>query len=226
MQNLIYSDANEAANPTQILDKTMAEAIRAVQIRENAREANGWVDIVAIDEELSTRLENSQAEIDYEYEDLPDVRDASRSNRCRVTGRRDCGAALRRGETEVQPGNRDCFRSAGGMSHDAVLMDTETALTERGFSVDILEQDGSEQPDATATHPDHDVVFNIEAETTTPDRPAKVLQNLKRAHDADRVPLFVVRPGDPETEWATRLENISRRRCEAGGRHRAVLQLR
>jgi len=38
MQNLIYSDANEAANPTQILDKTMAEAIRAVQIRENARE--------------------------------------------------------------------------------------------------------------------------------------------------------------------------------------------
>jgi len=42
MQNLIYSDANEAANPTQILDKTMAEAIRAVQIRENAREANGW----------------------------------------------------------------------------------------------------------------------------------------------------------------------------------------
>jgi len=87
-------------------------------------------------------------------------------------------------------------------------MDTETALTERGFSVDILEQDGSEQPDATATHPDHDVVFNIEAETTTPDRPAKVLQNLKRAHDADRVPLFVVRPGDPETEWATRLENI------------------
>jgi len=51
MQNLIYSDANEAANPTQILDKTMAEAIRAVQIRENAREANGWVDIVAIDEE-------------------------------------------------------------------------------------------------------------------------------------------------------------------------------
>jgi len=48
----------------------MAEAIRAVQIRENAREANGWVDIVAIDEELSTRLENSQAEIDYEVRGL------------------------------------------------------------------------------------------------------------------------------------------------------------
>jgi len=85
---------------------------------------------------------------------------------------------------------------------------------------------GREQPDATATHPDHDVVFNIEAETTTPDRPAKVLQNLKRAHDADRVPLFVVRPGDPETEWATRLENILAAAARAGGRHRAVLQLR
>jgi len=207
MQNLIYSDANEAANPTQILDKTMAEAIRAVQIRENAREANGWVDIVAIDEELSTRLENSQAEIDYEYEDLPDVRDASRLIDVELQDGEIVARLSDDGETEVQP-ETGTARSAGGMSHDAVLMDTETALTERGFSVDILEQDGSEQPDATATHPDHDVVFNIEAETTTPDRPAKVLQNLKRAHDADRVPLFVVRPGDPETEWATRLENI------------------
>jgi len=53
------------------------------------------------------------------------------------------------------------------------------------------------------------VVFNIEAETTTPDRPAKVLQNLKRAHDADRVPLSSSSAlAILETEWATRLENI------------------
>ncbi|ELZ24374.1 hypothetical protein C477_01100 [Haloterrigena salina JCM 13891] len=103
------------------------------------------------------------------------------------------------GETIVQS-ETGAVESAGGTSHDAVLMDAETALTERGFSVEILEQDGSEQPDATATHPNHDVVFNIEAETTTPDRPAKVLQNLKRAHEADRIPLFIVRPGDPETQ--------------------------
>jgi len=183
------------------------------------------VDIVAIDEELSTRLENSQAEIDYEYEDLPDVRDASRLIDVELQDGEIVARLSDDGETEVQP-ETGTARSAGGMSHDAVLMDTETALTERGFSVDILEQDGSEQPDATATHPDHDVVFNIEAETTTPDRPAKVLQNLKRAHDADRVPLFVVRPGDPETEWATRLENILSPPLRAGGRHRAVLQLR
>jgi len=103
MQNLIYSDANEAANPTQILDKTMAEAIRAVQIRENAREANGWVDIVAIDEELSTRLENSQAEIDYEYEDLPDVRDASRLIDVELQDGEIVARLSDDGETEVQP---------------------------------------------------------------------------------------------------------------------------
>jgi len=103
MQNLIYSDANEAANPTQILDKTMAEAIRAVQIGENAREANGWVDIVAIDEELSTRLENSQAEIDYEYEDLPDVRDASRLIDVELQDGEIVARLSDDGETEVQP---------------------------------------------------------------------------------------------------------------------------
>jgi hypothetical protein len=207
MQNLIYSDANEAANPTKILGETMAEAIRAVQLREGVREENGWVDVTAVDEELSIRLENSQTDIDYEYEDLLDVRESSRLIEVELQDDDIVTRLSDDGETEVQP-ETGAVESAGGADHDAVLMDTEWALTERGFSVDILEQDGSEQPDATATHPDHDVVFNIEAETTTPDRPAKVLQNLKRAHDAARVPLFVVRPGDPETEWATRLENI------------------
>lgn len=207
MQNLIYSDANEAANPTKILDETMAEAIRAVQIREDVRAENGWVDVTAVDEELSVRLENTQPDIDYEYEDLPDVREASRLLEVKLENDDIVARLSDEGETTVQP-ETGAVGSAGGTSHDAVLMDTETALTERGFSVDILEQDGSEQPDATATHPDHDDDFNIEAETTTPDRPAKVLQNLKRAHEADRIPLFVVRPGDSDTKWAKRIENI------------------
>jgi hypothetical protein len=207
MQNLIYSDANEAANPTKILGETMAEAVRAVQLRAGVRDENGWVDVTAVDEELSIRLENRQPDIDYEYEDLPEVRDSSRLLEVELQDDDVVTRLSDDGETEVRP-ETGAVGSAGGSDHDAVLMDTERALTERGFSVEILEQDGSEQPDATATHPDHDVVFNIEAETTTPDRPAKVLQNLKRARDADRVPLFVVRPGDPEVEWATRLENI------------------
>ncbi len=207
MQNLIYSDANEAANPTKILDETMAEAIRAVQIREDVRTENGWVDVTAVDEELSVRLENTQPDIDYEYEDLPDVREASRLLEVKLENDDIVARLSDEGETTVQP-ETGAVGSAGGTIHDAVLMDTETALTERGFSVDILEQDGSEQPDATATHPDHDVAFNIEAETTTPDRPAKVLQNLKRAHETDRIPIFVVRPGDSDTKWAKRIENI------------------
>lgn len=207
MQNLIYSDANEAADPTKILAETMAEAIRAVQIRADVREANGWVDVTAVDEELATRLENTHPNIDYADDDLPEVRDASRLIDVELQDGDIVTRLSEAGEAEVQPDTGD-VESAGGSDHDAVLVDTERALTERGFSVDILEQDGSEQPDAIATHPDHDVVFNIEAETTTPDRPAKVLQNLKRAHEADRVPIFVVRPGDPETEWASRVENI------------------
>ncbi|WP_368276081.1 TraM recognition domain-containing protein [Halorussus litoreus] len=207
MQNLIYSDANEAVNPTKILDETMAEAIRAVQIREDVRTENGWVDVTAVDEELSVRLGNSHPDINFEYEDLPDVRETSRLLEVELKNDDIVARLSDEGETTVQP-ETGAVGSAGGTSHDAVLMDTETALTERGFSVDILEQDGSEQPDATATHPDHDGVFNIEAETTTPDRPAKVLQNLKRAHEADRIPLFVVRPGDSDTKWAKRIENI------------------
>jgi len=207
MQNLIYSDANEAANPTQILGETMAEAIRAVQLREGIRDENSWVDVVDVDEELSIRLENSHPDIEYADDDLPEVRDASPLIDVELQDGDIVARLSEEGEAEVQPETGE-VESAGGSDHDAVLVDTEQALTERGFSVDILEQDGSEQPDAIATHPDHDVVFNIEAETTTPDRPAKVLQNLTRAHKADRIPIFVVRPGDPETEWASRVENI------------------
>ncbi|MFD1564598.1 type IV secretory system conjugative DNA transfer family protein, partial [Haloarchaeobius amylolyticus] len=207
LQNLIYSDSNEAANPTKILDETMAEALRTVQIREGVREANGWVEVTAVDEELVARLEKTEPEIDYAYEDLPDVRDASQLIEVDLQNDEIVARLTDEGEELVRP-KTGTVGSAGGTSHDAVLLDTEVALTERGFSVEILEQDGSEQPDAVATHPDHDVVFNIEAETTTPDRPAKVLQNLKRAHEEDRIPIFVVRPGESETQVASRVENI------------------
>jgi len=225
MQNLIYSDANEAANPTQILDKTMAEAIRAVQIRENAREANGWVDIVAIDEELSTRLENSQAEIDYEYEDLPDVRDASRLIDVELQDGEIVARLSDDGETEVQP-ETGTARSAGGMSHDAVLMDTETALTERGFSVDILEQDGASNPT-----PPRRTQTTTWCSTSRPRRrrltdPRKSCRtsNERTTQIASRSSssaLAILRPSGRRDS-----RNILAAAARAGGRHRAVLQLR
>jgi len=66
------------------------------------------VDIVAIDEELSTRLENSQAEIDYEYEDLPDVRDASRLIDVELQDGEIVARLSDDGETEGAARNRDC----------------------------------------------------------------------------------------------------------------------
>ncbi|WP_394352018.1 type IV secretory system conjugative DNA transfer family protein [Halorussus halophilus] len=212
LQNLLYSDSNDAANPEKLLAETMAEAIRAVQLREGVRETNGWVDAPTVDEELLVRLDQTDHDhLDIETDPLefPDVRDTSRLIEVDIDLQND--AVVTRlsedGEDIVQPDTGD-VRSAGGSEHDALLSDTERVLTEQGFSVQIVEQDGSTQPDATATHPEYDTAFTIEAESTTPERPAKVLRNLARAHEDGRIPIFVVRPGETTTEWADRIENM------------------
>jgi len=68
-----------------------------------------------------------------------------------------------------------------GSDHDAALRQIEEELTALGFTVSILAQDGSEKPDARASHPDVADRFAIEVETTTPENPAKVLTNLRKA---------------------------------------------
>ncbi|WP_394327984.1 type IV secretory system conjugative DNA transfer family protein [Halogranum amylolyticum] len=212
LQNLLYSDSNDAANPDKLLAEMMAEAIRAVQIRKGVRADNGWVDVTAVDDELIVRLESANEDhsnLDVDPANLPDIRDTSRlieadidlQTDTVVTRLSDAGADAVRPETGA-------VRSAGDTAHDALLADAETTLTEQGFSVSIIEQDGSSQPDATATHSEFETDFVIESETTTPERPAKVLQNLSRAHESDRVPIFVVRPGDSTTQRAARIENI------------------
>ncbi|MFC6732371.1 MULTISPECIES: TraM recognition domain-containing protein [unclassified Haladaptatus] len=212
LQNLLYSDSNDAANPDKLLAETMAEAIRAVQIREGVRADNGWVDVTTVDDELIVRLESADEDhpnLNVDPVDLPDIRDTSRLIETDidlqadtvVTRLSDAGEDAARPETGA-------VRSAGDTAHDALLADAETILTEHGFSVSIIEQDGSSQPDATATHPEFETDFAIESETTTPERPAKVLQNLSRAHEAGQAPIFVVRPGDSTTKQAARVENI------------------
>jgi hypothetical protein len=99
-------------------------------------------------------------------------------------------------------------QAAGGSAHDAALLQIEEELTALGFTVSILAQDGSEKPDARASHPDVADRFAIEVETTTPENPAKVLTNLRKAQEAGDIPLFVVRPGNDETEWAKRVDGI------------------
>ncbi|WP_172861859.1 TraM recognition domain-containing protein [Halopenitus persicus] len=212
LQNLLYSDSNDAANPEKVLAETMAEAIRAVQLREGVREENGWVETTAVDDELLQRLDrDDEAHLDIEVDpvDLLDVRDTSRLIEVDLDVEADIVVARlsEDGEDVIRP-ETGTVRAAGGAEHDALLTDTERALTERGFSVSILEQDGSAQPDATATHSAFETTFTIEAETTTPDRPVKVLRNLARAREAGRTPIFAVRPGDTTAQTAARVENI------------------
>lgn len=112
-----------------------------------------------------------------------------------------------RGEEAVTPDTGE-VRSAGKDGHDDAVFDAEAALVNAGFEVTIVTQDGSEQPDALATYPDHEEQFAVEVETTTPDKPNKILANLRKAQQADQIPLFVVKPGETETQWAERVASI------------------
>ena len=121
------------------------------------------------------------------------------------------------GEKSIQIDTGD-VRSAGGEDHDSMLEAVERKFTQEGFTVNVLEQDGSEMPDATAVHPDLDGTLVLEAETTTPKNPTKVLENLKKAQQMDGIPVFIVKPGEDDVGvdepghddefWARRVENI------------------
>ncbi|RJT07159.1 hypothetical protein [Halococcus sp. IIIV-5B] len=109
-------------------------------------------------------------------------------------------------------------RSAGGEGHDSALEAIDEALTKEGFTVNVLKQDRSDMPDAKAVHSDLDTTLILEAETTTPSKPAKVLENLKKAQRLDGTPVFVVEAGqdgggpddtgEDYNYWARRVENI------------------
>lgn len=197
--------------PDGDLDLALASAIRTVQIRADQHETNGWVPVQDVDAEL--RACYDAADVDDappEYDVLTDVR--QRSRMIEVDLDEHAESVVTRltdvGEEAVTVDTGD-VRAAGGDRHDALLAQIEEALTPLGFTVTVEEQDGTDRPDARAFHPDLDVEFNIEVETTTPDKPAKVLANLRRAQAADRVPLFVVETGaESTTHWADRLESI------------------
>lgn len=121
------------------------------------------------------------------------------------------------GEKAIKNDTGD-VRASGGEDHDAALNTIERALMSEGFTVNVLTQDGSDMPDAKATHPDLDTTLILEAETTTPTKPPKVLENLKKAQRMDGTPVFVVEPGEDDVGvdeagkhyeyWARRVENI------------------
>jgi DNA helicase HerA-like ATPase len=190
------------------LDQALAKTIRIIQLRDGVHDENGWVAVEDVDAELRSCFEGLDSDPP-DYDTLADIRKRSRLLDVDLDAAAD--ELLVRltdiGETAAAPDTGDT-RAAGGEAHDAALLEIEAALTALGFRVTILTQDGNEKPDAKATHPDLDETFAIEAETTTPENPVKILTNLRKAQDAESVPLFVVRPGETETYWAERVERI------------------
>ncbi|WP_267644153.1 primase-like DNA-binding domain-containing protein [Haloarchaeobius amylolyticus] len=193
---------------TDELDVAIAKIVRSVQLRESVREENGWVSVETVDGDLRQLFEDVDADVP-SYDELTTIRQRSRF--LETTVDIDADEIVIRlteaGEEIAEPDTGD-VRAAGGSDHDAALLEIEEELTSLGFTVTILSQDGSEKPDARATHPDLEETFAIEVETTTPEYPVKVLTNFRKAQEAEEVPLFVVRPGSEKTDWAKRVDGI------------------
>ena len=192
------------------LEVAMARAIRTVQLSNDIRKTNDWVSVETVDEELLSRINESTIKRQG-YEALPDVREASSlievnlsdeasTVQCRLT---DEGEQAAQPDTSTSP-------TGGGEAHDSALATAERALPTAGFFVEVLDQNGAARPDAVARHSDLDTEVQIEVETTTHVRPAKVLANLRKAQEHNRVPLFVVTKHKRQsaTDIANRLAKI------------------
>ncbi|MBX0296567.1 conjugal transfer protein [Haloarcula nitratireducens] len=210
------TDASTTRTPTDVhevldigsddLDVAIAKVVRSLQLREGCREENGWVAVEAVDDELRRLFDDVEPP---SYDALADIRERSRYLDTTVDIDADeLRIRLTEAGEDVSTPETGSVQAAGGSAHDAALLQIEEELTALGFTVSILAQDGSEKPDARASHPDVDDRFAIEVETTTPENPAKVLTNLRKAQEAGDIPLFVVRPGNDETEWAERVDGI------------------
>ncbi|RLM62604.1 ATP-binding protein [Halorubrum sp. Atlit-26R] len=190
------------------LDGAIAKVVRSLQLRKGCREENGWLAVEAVDDELRRLF----ADVDVDppsYDALADIRKRSRYLDTTVDIDADeLRIRLTEAGKKVSTPDTGGVQAAGGSTHDEALLQIEEELTAVGFTVSILAQDGSEKPDARASHPDVDDRFAIEVETTTPENPAKVLTNLRKAQEEGDIPLFVVRPGNDETEWAERVDGI------------------
>jgi hypothetical protein len=190
------------------LDVALAKVVRSLQLRDGVREENGEVAVEQVDQELRRLFED--VEIDPpSYDELADIRQRTRFLETSVDLEVDevVVRLTTAGEDVAAPDTGE-VQAAGGSGHDDALLQIEEELTTLGFTVSILSQDGSEKPDGRATHPELDETFAIEVETTTPENPAKVLTNLRKAQQAGEIPLFVVRPGNSELDWAKRVEGI------------------
>jgi len=93
--------------------------------------------------------------------------------------------------------------NSGGEKHRELLTKAQDELEKRGLQVKILHQDsGEDKPDGEVQLPDGSVA-HLEAEHGTLSKPAKVLENLRRAAQNGRECIFIV-----EQENAQKLHSI------------------
>jgi predicted transcriptional regulator len=93
--------------------------------------------------------------------------------------------------------------NSGGKKHNELLTKAENELEERGLQVKTLYQDsGDDKTDGEVQLPDGSIA-NLEVEHGTLSKPAKVLENLRRAAEQDRETIFIV-----EQDKARKLHNI------------------
>ena len=190
---------------TDGLDELLAVMTRYVQLRQGMRESNGEVSVRAVDDLIETWYETQIPETDSDQtgevedcepptrETLAEIRERSPLFELSVdTERSETMIRLTEtGERTAEP-DTGIVQAAGGDVHDDALARVEAEFTRGGYLVAPVRQDGSEQPDAWAVHPDGEVPLALEVETTTYTKPAKVLTNLRRAHSNGAVPVFLV----------------------------------
>lgn len=194
------------------LDHAVAKVVRQVQLQDDLRDENGWVAVERVDTLLRRHFEDTEEEPP-SYDTLTEIR--NRSHLLEVDLQLETDTLVVRlsesGETDAAP-NTGNVRAAGSSAHDAGLLQVEKELSSVGFSTAILEQDGSKKPDGRASHPDLEQPLAIEVETTTPDNPTKILENLRKAQETGETPVFVVKSGSDQgkdqTYWAQRVQNI------------------
>ena len=193
-------------------DDVLVEVVRTVQLHEEVAEANDWVTLEAVEDEL-TKLFNAVEGIDYDMdgpttEELAAIEHRSHLLELDVAEEVD---VIRLTEAGIENAALDLghVEAAGGAEHVGLLETVEQELAAIGFSVTLVKQDGRDLPDARAFHPDIGKTYHIEAEHTTPEVPIKVFDNLWKAQNAGCTPIFVVET-DPDvpTYWARRVEHI------------------
>lgn len=96
-------------------------------------------------------------------------------------------------QTGVSLGSRV---NAGGPEHAELQTVAKERLEERGLQVNLFNQDGGESKADGEVHLPNVEVAHLEAAHSTPSKPAKVLQNFRRAIKNDAVCIFVVEQGN------------------------------